>query len=87
MVNDTPTPQKTAQFPCTRCGKPRIVAKTWKEEIKTFAGVSEVIHVDTICPDPECQKIVDAELAVKRAKQQAIMEKKNASHHGGNMKR
>lgn len=41
--------------PCIRCGKQRIVVKTWTEHI----GVSLVKYSDTVCPDPECQKVVD----------------------------
>lgn len=40
--------------PCTRCGKERIVVKTWREKI----GYSVVTTTETACPDKECQKIV-----------------------------
>ena len=53
---------------CIRCGKPRIVAKTWKERIKG----STDIHTSTVCPDSACQKIVDGKLAVQRQKREAM---------------
>jgi hypothetical protein len=59
---------QTASYPCTRCGKERVISKTWKEAVKTFTGVSMVLHTETICPDPTCQKVVDEQLAVQRAK-------------------
>jgi len=53
--------------PCTRCGKDRIDARTWTEEVSNFFGASTVTYTDTVCPDPECQKIVEEKLAVQRA--------------------
>ncbi len=57
--------QKLPESPCIRCGKTRIVEKVWVE--KTEKG-SPITHSITVCPDPECQKIVDAEFAAKREK-------------------
>jgi hypothetical protein len=54
--------------PCIRCGKTRIVAKSWNEHI----GNSLVTYVNTVCPDPECQKIVDEQLKKKKEKIEAI---------------
>ena len=48
---------------CIRCGKPRLVVKTWKENL----GYSVVTATETACPDNDCQKIVTA----KNKKQQA----------------
>jgi hypothetical protein len=64
--------QTTQHNPCTRCGRERIVKKTWKENVKTYSGTSPVVHVDTICPDPECQKIVDGQLAIQKEKRAVI---------------
>lgn len=41
--------------PCIRCGKERIDGKTWRGKV----GTSVVIYTSTICPDKDCQKIVD----------------------------
>ena len=53
---------------CTRCGKQRIVVKTWKERIKD----STIIHTSNACPDAACQKIVDGKLAVLKEKREAM---------------
>jgi hypothetical protein len=59
--------------PCTRCGKERIVAKRWVEEIPTVSGTKiEVTHTSNICPDPECQKVVEKELAAAQGKRDKI---------------
>ena len=57
--------------PCIRCGKTRIVGKTWTEKI----GDSKVMYSQTICPDPECQKIVESQLQNKREKFADIQQK------------
>ncbi|MBM3284155.1 hypothetical protein FJY90_08035 [Candidatus Gottesmanbacteria bacterium] len=49
---------------CIRCGKIRIVASSWKE----YIGTSLVTYTNTVCPDPECQKIVDEQLKKKKDK-------------------
>lgn len=54
--------------PCTRCGKERVEGKKYKEEIATFFGTSTIIHVDTVCPDKECQEIVEEKLEALRQK-------------------
>lgn len=48
--------------PCTRCGKERVDGKKYKEEVATFFGTSTIYHIDTVCPDKECQKIVEEKL-------------------------
>ncbi|MBI4999717.1 hypothetical protein HZB97_03035 [Candidatus Gottesmanbacteria bacterium] len=53
---------------CIRCGKPRIVTKTWKESTK--GGV--ITHTTTTCPDPDCQKIIDRQFAAQKEKREAI---------------
>lgn len=57
---------------CTRCGSERIVLKTWKEKINTYFGSSTVIHTETACPNKECQKIVNNQLAAQKAKREKI---------------
>lgn len=59
--------------PCVRCGKPRIDAKTWKE----YVGKSLVIFTKTVCPDSDCQKIVDREIEERRIKKEMIMNSKS----------
>lgn len=47
--------QKTNSNPCVRCGKERIIVKTWQD----YIGESLVTYTLGLCPDKECQKIVD----------------------------
>ncbi len=42
----------------------RIEKKSWDEKI----GESTVTRTLTVCPDPECQKIVERELLDKKTK-------------------
>ncbi|OGG04902.1 hypothetical protein A2Z33_06405 [Candidatus Gottesmanbacteria bacterium RBG_16_52_11] len=66
--------------PCIRCGKTRIVAKTWKETMITFGGKSVITRTITVCPDPACQKIVDEQLAANREKVLSRQKKQPARH-------
>jgi hypothetical protein len=43
---------------CFRCGKVRVVVKTYKE----YIGNSLVVTALTSCPDPECQAVIDKQL-------------------------
>lgn len=51
---------------CSRCGKPAILLKTWDEKITTGQGVSVIKHEQYVCPDNDCQTIVEAQHAEKR---------------------
>lgn len=53
---------------CTRCGKPRIVVKTYEEKIET----STVTYTITECSDPECQKQVNKTLLTEKKKRKFI---------------
>lgn len=57
---------KTNTTNCTRCGKPRIISKTWTESRETRVGVATVSYSSSVCPDPECQKIVEASINRER---------------------
>lgn len=59
--------------PCIRCGKDRIVSKTWTEQV----GLSLMTRTDTVCPDKDCQKIINHDLEEKRQKAEAIRNRKN----------
>lgn len=61
--------------PCIECGKERIDGKSW---IQTL-GNSKIIHTLTICPDPECQKIVDKAIAARRLKAENLSKAKIAA--------
>lgn len=58
---------------CIRCGKTRIFKRKWREILEKGPSI---MHVETVCPDGECQKIVDADFAERREKRLAIENKK-----------
>ncbi len=62
--------------PCTRCGKERIVSKTWTEEIENFMGKTTIKHMETVCPDPECQKVVDEKIDIQKKKKEALQQER-----------
>lgn len=53
---------------CTRCGKPRIVVKTYEEKVDN----STVTYTITECSDPECQKMVNKTLQTEKNKRKFI---------------
>lgn len=55
----------TTETVCIRCGKVRIFKKKWKEVLEKGPSI---IHTETVCPDAECQKIVEANFALMREK-------------------
>lgn len=61
-----------ASNPCTRCGKARIDSRTWVEEIDTFFGKDRIVHTDTVCPDPECQAIVQKKIDQDKERTEAM---------------
>jgi len=57
--------------PCVRCGKLRVEAKSWTEKVSG----SVIFYTQTVCPDSECQKIVEEEWQKKVDKVKAIQAK------------
>jgi len=53
---------------CTRCGKTRIVIRTYKKKVND----SEVFYTLTGCSDKECQKKVDQQLKKEKEKREHI---------------
>lgn len=67
--------QKQTENPCIRCGKTRIVDKIWTEyEVKIL-----ITHTKMVCPDSDCQKIVEAEIAARIEKRELLTRKHGAS--------
>lgn len=63
--------------PCTRCGKQRITLSTHKVKF----GESVVLVSETVCPDSECQSIVEKQLEKeKKLREQAISLKQYRTH-------
>lgn len=54
--------------PCIRCGKERVVLKRTEEQMYDYPGATKVVHIEKVCPDPDCQKILDAELKDQQKK-------------------
>lgn len=65
--------------PCVRCGKERIVKKTWKEHVGTALTTYEL----TVCPDTQCQKVVDQKNALEKEKKERLMNRKLGGNHKG----
>lgn len=68
---------------CSRCGKPRIIAKSWKEKVVSHGMVSVVEHTMMICPDKKCQSRVEEEFAIRRRKSAQIekdKQERNLAH-------
>jgi hypothetical protein len=53
---------------CPRCGKQRVVTKTYKEVV----GVSVVTYAEMSCPDPKCQALVEKGLLAEDIKRKAM---------------
>lgn len=58
--------------PCVRCGKERVDGKSWQGK----TGISPITYTQTICPDRECQKIVDKGIADRKAKSASLLKAK-----------
>lgn len=55
--------------PCIRCGKERIVLKTWTDKVGNFP----LTHTTTGCPDKACQKVLNDEMEAAREKREAML--------------
>lgn len=65
--------KKISDNPCFRCGKQRIVTKTWKETITTFSGMEQKVEFsDSVCPDAACQNMLNEELEKQKDKRDKI---------------
>ncbi|HVA96589.1 MAG TPA: hypothetical protein VND99_02955 [Candidatus Acidoferrales bacterium] len=67
----------TSSNPCTRCGKERILLREWKESVPTLSGtLMEITRSENICPDPECQAIVQLELTKQKEKRDKMKQER-----------
>lgn len=71
---------KLAHNPCTRCGTERIITKTWDETLETMRGKTTVTYTESVCPNKECQKLVEDELAVQKKKRDKQREDRESRH-------
>lgn len=78
--------KKTFGNPCSRCGKERIIIRSWKEKIDG----SVITNTETACPDKECQKEVEKinkkqqerSAALKRESEKRLQSRKASSKKG-----
>lgn len=61
---------------CTRCGKKSILLKKWID--RNEGRGNPITHEIYICPDSECQDIVDAKFAEIRQRKLDLKNKKAA---------
>lgn len=60
--------QKIYTHPCEKCGKDLKVSRTWEEKVQVYGGESVVTHTESVCPDDDCQKLIDEERRLAREK-------------------
>lgn len=53
---------------CTRCGKERIVKDSHIEKLEKYT----ITYTATVCPDPDCQKIVENGLLAEENKRKIM---------------
>ena len=51
---------------CLRCGKQRVISRTYTESVNG----SLLTYTETVCPDPECQKILNMQFAAEKVKRE-----------------
>lgn len=61
-----------ADTSCIRCGKTRIIKRVWKEKLE-YGSI--ITHTETVCPDRDCQKLVDERFEQARAKREQLANK------------
>ncbi len=60
--------------PCIRCGKDRVFSKKWTE--KVLDRGTPITYELYVCPDSECQKVVDAKFEEMRQRKAFVAAKK-----------
>ncbi|MCL4353540.1 hypothetical protein M1615_03710 [Patescibacteria group bacterium] len=58
---------------CTRCGKERVIKSSYTEKLEK----TTVIYTVTVCPDPECQKLVEMGLVADEEKRKIMHDEHN----------
>lgn len=66
--------QKQAETVCIRCGKKRVFFRRWKDKAEGRGAI--MTHVESVCPDSECQKLVDEKFAEIRDRRELSEEKR-----------
>lgn len=55
---------------CIRCGKERVIKSSYIEKLEK----TSVTYTLTVCPDPECQKMVEENLVTEINKREIMHE-------------
>ncbi len=66
--------QRQADTVCIRCGKTRVYSKKWVD--RTNGKGTQITHVEAVCPDAECQKIVDEKFQAMRERRELAEDRK-----------
>ena len=61
---------------CPRCGRERIITKTWTEKTVLYGTETIITHEEAVCPDKDCQKLLEEKLFEEKTKRDGL--KKNA---------
>ncbi|MCR4324967.1 MAG: hypothetical protein NUV69_04755 [Candidatus Curtissbacteria bacterium] len=69
--------QKQEFTECIRCGKIRIFQKKWKDRGENGKGTL-MTYEQSVCPDQECQKIVDAKFQEMRDRRELMENRKKS---------
>jgi hypothetical protein len=77
-------PQASSGNVCIRCGKMRIFKESWQEKSDSSQGQSTATYSMFVCPDPECQKLVEKSLAEKQKVAQERQEAQDKRMQGRN---
>ncbi|MBI2594485.1 hypothetical protein HYW39_02185 [Candidatus Curtissbacteria bacterium] len=65
---------KQAETVCICCGKLRVFYRQWKGKHEGKGTI--ITHQESVCPDPECQKIVNEKFAAIRELREVAEEKR-----------
>lgn len=66
--------QKWANTICIRCGKVRIFYRKWQDRENGRGTL--ISHEQTVCPDQECQKIVDGKFQEMRERRELLADRR-----------
>jgi hypothetical protein len=72
--------QRFAETVCIRCGKLRIFSRKWED--KTDGRGPLITHMESVCPDLECQKKVNEKFAEIKERRVLSEERRKNTVHG-----
>jgi hypothetical protein len=48
------------------------MSRQWTEKVTTYMGESEIVYEEWVCPDSECQKLVDEKIKAAQEKKELL---------------